>query len=945
MSNNLTSNKLKILGSKTFLTVILILMLSLSAVPFLNQKNATVNAQTVSTVPTDLLQYEWLGAQASPNLNHFSQGPAPSSADVLWQKVLPTNTGANPVAFNGMLFITQGSNVTALDPQTGAVIYSVAVPSPVTGRSSSASYVTKIDSTHMTVLTTVASSITANTTLLAAWSMHGLNIADGSIMWNSPANYGPATNRFSYVPETKTFYGQIGNSTGRGGTQNTGALQAWYLPDPTQPPTLKWTYIGDGPVYGGGCFLYGDGRIYIGGAEPHQICIDANTGQILWTTLLTGAPNYAASYYNGVLYQGCLDNTFIALNGTTGKIIWTYNPHDFGFWCSATAAGYGLVYELNVDGYLYALNATNGQVVWKHMGPGQSYPGYVEIADGKVYACTGQATVSPLIGMGSSEYSCLNATTGEVIWQTNKEFFSGPNDYTCIAYGNFYGIDQELSTGVTVDSNVGGIWPAAQQHLLICYGNKPKDWSMFGGNPAHTAVGYGAPLNMTLKWVYHTDGPVMSSPAVVQGKVYIGSWDKNIYCLNSNTGTKIWNFTTGYFVRSSPAVVNGKVYTGADDGNIYCLDANTGSLLWKVLAPGQVVQIMLGTYPQFDSSPVVVNGQVYVGALDGKLYCLDANSGNIVWTIQTTGSILSTPTYVAGDGIYFASVDGFVYKVNPSGGIIWNVSTPIGLEIAMEGSVCVGNGLAVIGSGGAKNTPAGIGQMYALNASTGAMVWKYTELTQSGNLQPTWTATYQNGALGPVFYFNDFYDLDCVNATNGKLIWQSYLTRESFSLPAYSDGKLYTGRMTFGIYVSNATDGKKLEYFDAGAEVASSIAIYESNLYFGCYNFNVYCVEQSSAGTTYYGNPEPISPSPSPSPTPTPTPSPEVTPNPTPTFAPTPTPASTPTAIATPTMSPSPSATPDSQQGLTTETYAIIAAAIVIIVVIIAVAVILRKRK
>ena len=146
---------------------------------------------------------------------------------------------------------------------------------------------------------------------------------------------------------------------------------------------------------------------------PNMNCLNATTGQVLWTKELTGASNYADCYVKGVVYDGLLDNTFDAINGTTGAIIWSFNPNDFGFWCSGDAAGYGLVYEENVDGYLYALNATTGNCVWKYLGPGESYPGYVEVADGMVYSCTAQATDSPLVGYNpNSQYSCLNATTG-----------------------------------------------------------------------------------------------------------------------------------------------------------------------------------------------------------------------------------------------------------------------------------------------------------------------------------------------------------------------------------------------------------------------------------------------------------------------------------------------------------------------------------------------------
>jgi outer membrane protein assembly factor BamB len=167
--------------------------------------------------------------------------------------------------------------------------------------------------------------------------------------------------------------------------------------------------------------------------------------------------------------------------------------------------------------------------------------------------------------------------------------------------------------------------------------------------------------------------------------------------------------------------------------------------------------------------------------------------------------------------------------------------------------------------------------MYALNVTNGKSVWTNSLLSQSGNMQPTWTALYVNASLGPVFFYNDFYDMDCVNATNGKLIWQSYLTREDFALPVYSNGCVYAGRMSNALYVNNATDGRKIYAFNAGAEIASSVAIYNNSLFFGTYGWNFFCVGQPASGTTYIGNPVP-SATPMPAPTSTPTPTPTVSP-------------------------------------------------------------------
>src|SRR6185295_13226913 len=116
---------------------------------------------------------------------------------------------------------------------------------------------------------------------------------------------------------------------------------------------------------------------------------------------------------------------------------------------------------------------------------------------------------------------------------------------------------------------------------------------------------------------------VTSSPAVVNGVVYVGGFDGVLYALDAETGTTQWTFLSEFERRfegkrlhgyppgyqtipdswdlytSSPAVFNGRVYFGSGDGNVYAVDAKTGLLQWK-FATGDVVH----------TSPAVVGGTV-----------------------------------------------------------------------------------------------------------------------------------------------------------------------------------------------------------------------------------------------------------------------------------------------------------------------------------------------
>ena len=119
------------------------------------------------------------------------------------------------------------------------------------------------------------------------------------------------------------------------------------------------------------------------------------------------------------------------------------------------------------------------------------------------------------------------------------------------------------------------------------------DWPMFKHDPQHT--GYTdceMPDELELLWKYKTGGPVASSPAVVNGKVYFGSDDYHLYCLDIY-GNLLWKYKTGSYVDSSPAVVNGKVYFGSNDGTIYCFGSKKAEPNYLPYISGALVLFIL----------------------------------------------------------------------------------------------------------------------------------------------------------------------------------------------------------------------------------------------------------------------------------------------------------------------------------------------------------------
>lgn len=159
---------------------------------------------------------------------------------------------------------------------------------------------------------------------------------------------------------------------------------------------------------------------------------------------------------------------------------------------------------------------------------------------------------------------------------------------------------------------------------------------MFRQNLQHTGVSsetVAPPL--TSAWKFKTGGSVNSSPTVVDGIVYVGSNDGNVYALDATTGAKKWSYTIGSPVGSSPGVSGGIVYVGADNWTIYALDAKTGAKLWNHKTGDSV-------YP----SPTVSVGTVYIGSGDANVYAFAQGAtstcpiGNSVAAIMSAAAMI-----------------------------------------------------------------------------------------------------------------------------------------------------------------------------------------------------------------------------------------------------------------------------------------------------------------
>ena len=271
-----------------------------------------------------------------------------------------------------------------------------------------------------------------------------------------------------------------------------------------------------------------------------------------------------------------------------------------------------------------------------------------------------------------------------------------------------------------------------------------------------------------------------------------------------------WKFPTGDRIVSSPAYAHGAIYFGGDDGNVYAVDAADGRQLWKRRTGGPVA-----------ATPAIAGDMLYVGSYDGKFYALDVGTGAPRWKFATGGERRFEAKGLHG--------------MQPKG---QTIADPFDVYLS---SPVVAAGTVFFGSGD--------GNVYALDAMSGDLKWKFT----TGDVVHA-SPTYADG----VVYFGswDSY-LYAVDALTGKEKWRFHGGEDPVihnqvgfqSSPAVVNGVVYTGCRDSNLYAIDAASGRERWHFNnSGSWVISSPAVTQGKVIFGTSDSSLYLVLDAETG-------------------------------------------------------------------------------------------------
>jgi outer membrane protein assembly factor BamB len=211
-------------------------------------------------------------------------------------------------------------------------------------------------------------------------------------------------------------------------------------------------------------------------------------------------------------------------------------------------------------------------------------------------------------GAGSDGLLCLDAATGEKVW----EYKVGHIDCPPVVAG------RRVYCGSGVDRDVEG----SQETAIFCLDadtgrevwkektNLPAWGKPFvSGDQAFFPLGNGDAFNAV-------EPPGKPAGAVV--------------CVSAKDGKELWRADVPDGVIEGPAVDGGQVYFGCRDGHCYCVGRADGRVRWK----RDLGSAVIATPAVASCSCCGITNSVYAAARDGKVCCLDPGSGRVMWQYE-----------------------------------------------------------------------------------------------------------------------------------------------------------------------------------------------------------------------------------------------------------------------------------------------------------------------
>jgi eukaryotic-like serine/threonine-protein kinase len=371
----------------------------------------------------------------------------------------------------------------------------------------------------------------------------------------------------------------------------------------------------------------------------------------------------------------------------------------------------------------------------------------------------------------------------------------------------------------------------------------------FRGNPERNLSGVGpVPRHPKVLWRFRTKGKIegpterrgdaqvkpgtlwegtgwTGQPCILDGKVYFGSTDSYVYCLDLLTGKQNWFYPNHHNIKGSISIQGGRIYHGGRDNKVHCYTLD-GRMVWETRIGEDT-----------DSNPLLIGDTLYIGGEDNSVYAFDPAKGTIRWRHTPTKWSCECSPCIAEGVLVIGSSGGGLYCLNPkTGERIWELDTggdgdptPVFWKGRVYHSIHVRGGVDR-------------GKVSCIDVGKGERVW------QKDLPRGVWATAAVSRKWDRVYVGCNDGVLYALDSNTGETVWQRKLGNRIWSSPVVTDGCIIVGVRDGTMWCLEEETGTPIWVFDEGFDIDSTPAVADGMVAIGSQNGWVYGIGEDPKG-------------------------------------------------------------------------------------------------